>query len=138
MANKNRVLILCTGNSCRSIMAEAILNKLLGDWLECESAGVNFSGKVNQNAKKVLEENSAWQENYYSKSINDVIDRDFDLVITVCDGAKEVCPIFPKAVPKIHVGFVDPDGKEFEVFRDLYNLIIQNLVPTIQKYFNKI
>ena len=133
MKNKvlKKVLILCTGNSCRSIIAEAIINKELGDDIKAYSSGVKASGKVNPNAKKVLEQNNAWDNNYHSKVIEDVLDINYDLVITVCDNAKESCPIFPKQSKVIHIGFEDPDGKEFDEFVKTYNLIKNNLIPKV-------
>ena len=89
-----KVLILCTGNSCRSIIAEAVINKYIPD-VEAMSSGVKASGKVNSNAKKVLQNDGSWSDEYHSKTLDKVIDTHFDLVITVCDNANERCPIFP-------------------------------------------
>jgi arsenate reductase len=131
-----KVLIMCTGNSCRSIIAEALVNAKL-DRIEAKSAGVAPAGKVNPNAKKVLEEHGIWNDKYYSKHLNDVINEDFDLVVTVCDHAKETCPIFPKPVPKIHVGFEDPDGKDYKEFQKTYKEIEKKLLPKIKEFFKK-
>jgi len=125
------VLILCTGNSCRSIIAEALINKELGDKIKAYSSGVKASGKVNPNAKKILEQNNCWKDEYHSKIIEDVLHINYDLVVTVCDNANESCPIFPQNTKVIHVGFEDPDGKEFDEFIKTYNLIEQNLLPKI-------
>ena len=127
------VLILCTGNSCRSIIAEALINKILGANIKCLSSGVKASGKVNPNAKKILEDNDCWKDEYHSKVIEDVLDINYDLVVTVCDNANESCPIFPKNTKVIHLGFEDPDGKEFEEFVKTYQLIKDTLVPIIEK-----
>jgi len=127
-----KVLILCTGNSCRSIIAEALINKYLED-ISAKSSGVKASGKVNPNAKRVLQENNCWDDKYYSKTIDKVIDEDFDLVVTVCDNAKETCPVFPKAVKTVHIGFNDPDGKEYSEFIKTYNEIKETLLPQIKK-----
>jgi len=132
-----KVLVLCTGNSCRSIIAEALINAKL-DEVEAKSAGVNPKGKVNKFAKKVLQENKIWDDKYYSKDINEVINEDFDLVITVCDNAKETCPVFPKPVTKIHIGFKDPDGKDYKEFQKTYKEIEENLLPKIKKFFHPI
>ncbi len=102
-----KVLIMCTGNSCRSIIGEALINRYLNG-VEAYSCGVSPSGRVNPNAKRVLEENSAWRDNYYSKNLDKVIDIDFDLVITGVIIAKETCPICLKAVPIVHIGSIDP------------------------------
>ena len=127
-----KVLVLCTGNSCRSIMAEALINKFL-DEVEAKSAGSNPKGLVNPNAIEVLKEIDAWDDKYYSKKIDDVMNEDFDLVVTVCDKAKESCPMFPKAVKKIHVSFEDPDGKDIEEFRKTRDLIKDKLLKRIKE-----
>ena len=130
------VLILCTGNSCRSIIAEAIINKELENKVKAYSSGTKPSGKVNPNAKKVLEQNDCWRDEYHSKIIGEVLDIEYDLVITVCDNANESCPIFPKNTKVIHVGFEDPDGKEFEEFKKTYQLIKDNLLPIVYNECN--
>ena len=127
-----KVLILCTGNSCRSIIAEALVNaKLQG--VEAYSAGVRASGKVNAYAKKVLEEEGIWKDEYYSKTLDEVINMDFDLVVTVCDHAHETCPMFPRPIPKIHVGFSDPDGKDYGAFILTCKAIESELLPIIEE-----
>ncbi len=126
-----KVLILCTGNSCRSIIAEAVLNKYL-DGVEAFSSGVKASGKVNPNAKKILQENNLWEDRYHSKTLDKVIDEDFDLVVTVCDNAMESCPVFPKNTKVIHVGYEDPDGKNYSAFEKTLKLIKMELTPIIR------
>ncbi|MEA3331396.1 MAG: arsenate reductase ArsC [Campylobacterota bacterium] len=123
-----KVLILCTGNSCRSIIAEAVLNKYL-DGVEAQSSGVKASGKVNPHAKKVLQDDGSWDDKYHSKTIDKVLDSEFDLVITVCDNANESCPTFPHATKVIHVGYEDPDGKNFSAFLKTLKLIKMELIP---------
>jgi arsenate reductase len=135
--NMKKVLVLCTGNSCRSIIAEALINAFLKG-VSAKSAGVNAKGKVNENAKKVLEKHGIWSEEYYSKNIDEVIDEDFDLVVTVCENAKETCPVFPKKTKTIHIGFEDPDGKEFEAFEKTYKEIKTVLLPKIKKVLEQI
>jgi len=127
-----KVLILCTGNSCRSIIAEALINAEL-DGISADSSGVKASGKVNPNAKKVLEEAGIWKESYHSKTLDTVIDNDYDLVVTVCDNAKETCPVFPKAVKTLHISFEDPDGKAYEAFKETLSEIRSVLLPEILK-----
>lgn len=127
---------MCTGNSCRSIIAEALINSYL-DGVKALSCGVAPSGKVNPNAKKVLENNGVWSDKYYSKHLKEVIDIDFDLVVTVCGHAKETCPVFPKPIPKIHVGFDDPDGKEYSEFEKTYSEIKERLLSEIRDYFQR-
>ena len=125
------VLILCTGNSCRSIIAEALINKYL-DGTTAYSSGVAPSGRVNPNAKKVLEKNAAWDSDYHSKILDTLEHINFDLVVTVCGHAQETCPTFPKPTPTIHVGFEDPDGKEYEAFEATYKEIKETLLPKVE------
>ena len=131
-----KVLIMCTGNSCRSIIGEALVNAFV-DGVEAKSCGVAPSGRVNPNAKKVLQEHGIWDESYRSKHLDEVIDEDFDLVVTVCDHAKETCPMFPRPVKKIHVGFEDPDGKPYAAFEATYEEIKEKLLPKIEDEVNK-
>ena len=127
-----KVLIMCTGNSCRSIIGEALINSRL-DGAEAYSCGVAPSGKVNQNAKKILEQNGDWSATYFSKHLDEVIDMEFDLVVTVCGHADETCPSFPRPVKRIHVGFEDPDGKEFSAFEETYKEITEILLPRVKE-----
>ena len=127
-----KVLILCTGNSCRSIIAEALINAEL-EGISADSSGVKASGRVNPNAKKVLEHAGIWKDAYHSKTLDTVIDNDYDLVVTVCGHAQETCPMFPKPVKTIHVGFEDPDGKEFGAFEETYREIEEILLPKVKE-----
>lgn len=128
-----RVLILCTGNSCRSIMAEALINAKLERCVEAYSSGVKASGRVNPYAKELLQEHDMWREEYHSKTIEAIIGIEFDLIVTVCDNAKESCPIFPKPTRTIHIGFEDPDGKGPEAFADTLFEIETRLLPLVEK-----
>ena len=130
---KKNVLILCTGNSCRSIMAEALINAKLGDCIEAQSSGVKASGAVNPNAKALLEKKGYWRDEYHSKVIETVLDTPFDLIVTVCDHAKETCPMFPKAVKTIHVGFDDLSGKAVEEYEKTLNLIEKELLAVVKE-----
>ncbi len=127
-----KVLILCTGNSCRSIIAEALINAEL-EGIDAESSGVKASGRVNPNAKKLLEQKGIWRDEYHSKTLDTVINNEYDLVVTVCDHAHETCPIFPKPVKTIHVGFEDPDGKGFEAFEEIFKEIKEILLPKVKE-----
>lgn len=127
-----KVLILCTGNSCRSIIAEALINAKLERCVEAYSSGVKASGRVNPHAKELLQEHDMWREEYHSKTLETVIDIDYDLVVTVCDNAKETCPMFPKAIKTIHVGFEDPDGKNSEAFVQTMMEIETELLPIVE------
>jgi arsenate reductase (thioredoxin) len=103
-----KVLILCTGNSCRSIMAEAMINHYLGDKWQAFSAGVSPS-RVNPRSIQVLTELGIDTSGLRSKSVTEFLDSDdLDLVITVCDHAKETCPVFFKPVEQVHIGIDDP------------------------------
>ncbi len=133
MNKKKRLLVLCTGNSCRSIMAEALINARLGHCVEAESSGVTASGQVNPEAQALLEREGLWRPEYHSKTIDTVLDRPFDLVITVCDHAKETCPMFPKAVKTIHVGFEDPSGKAPKEYEKTLRLIEKELLPIVER-----
>jgi arsenate reductase len=127
-----KVLILCTGNSCRSIIAEALINKYLNN-MRAYSAGVEATGAVNPLAKRVLADENAWQDDYYSKTLDKITEIGFDLVVTVCDNAHEHCPTFPKRVQVVHVGFEDPDGKGLEAFEATLQSIKQKLLPIVRK-----
>ena len=133
MSQKKEVLILCTGNSCRSIMAEALVNAKLGECVHAQSSGVKASGKVNPHAEALLKKKGYWRDEYHSKVIETVLDTPFDLVITVCDAAKETCPIFEKAVKTLHVGFEDPSGKAEQEYEKTLNLLEKELLPVIEK-----
>lgn len=130
---KKRVLILCTGNSCRSIMAEALINAKLGDSIEAQSSGVKASGAVNPDAKALLETRAYWREEYHSKVIEKVLDTPFDLIVTVCDHAKETCPVFPRAVKIVHISFDDPSGKEFKEYEKALDLMEKELLPAVKE-----
>jgi arsenate reductase len=103
-----RVLILCTGNSCRSQMAEGFLKDWYPDW-EVFSAGTNPSSDVHPKAIKVMEEVNIDISNGYPKDVEIFTMQSFDYIFTVCDNAKESCPVFSGNVKKIvHIGFEDP------------------------------
>lgn len=133
MSTKKQVLILCTGNSCRSIMAEAMINAQLSNCIEAQSSGVKASGVVNPKAQALLVSKGEWRDNYHSKTIQSVVNLAFDLIITVCDDAKESCPIFPNAVKTIHIGFEDPSGKAEGEYEITYKLIQGKLLPIVKK-----
>ena len=105
---KPRVLILCTGNSCRSHMAEGILRAAAGDLLEVLSAGSKPAGYVHPKAIAALAEIGIDISSHTSKSMNDFLDRDIETVITVCGNADQACPVFPGQVNRHHWPFDDP------------------------------
>jgi arsenate reductase (thioredoxin) len=106
-AGKLKILFLCTGNSCRSQMAEGWARHLKGDCVEPYSAGIEIHG-LNSIAVKVMAEVGIDISKNYSKHIDELKGIDFDFVITVCDHANEHCPLFPGKTKVIHVGFDDP------------------------------
>jgi arsenate reductase len=105
--NKLKLLFLCTGNACRSQMAEGWTRHLKGDQIEVWSAGIETHG-LDPKAVKVMAEAGVDISGQRSKHLSEVIDIPFDVVITVCDRARESCPLFPRPVKKIHSGFDDP------------------------------
>ncbi|HEX42590.1 MAG TPA: arsenate reductase ArsC [Phycisphaerales bacterium] len=107
MPDKTRILFLCTGNSCRSQMAEGWARHLKGDVFESYSAGIETHG-LNPNAVKVMAEAGVDISGHKSKHLKDLSEVQFDYVVTVCDNAHESCPIFPGRTRVIHVGFDDP------------------------------
>ncbi len=127
MGNK-KVLVLCTGNSCRSQMAEGYLRYFAGEKAEVYSAGIETHG-VNSKAIEIMKEDGIDISHHTSNNIDEYLDIDFDFVITVCDHAKENCPYFPTKATKIHQNFPDPskeEGTEEELkeqFRQARNLI---------------
>ena len=105
--SKERVLFLCTGNSCRSQMAEGLLRAMAGDRFEVASAGTHPS-TVNPIAVRVMEEAGIYISDHWSKSVDEMAGQKFDFAITVCDNAREACPVFPASVRKLHWSFEDP------------------------------
>ncbi len=115
---KTRVLILCTGNSCRSQMAEGILRHYGGEKFEVESAGSEPS-KVNPLAIQVMGEIGIDISQHRSKHVKEFIGKNFDYIITVCDKANNVCPVFPGPSQRLHWSFPDPKAlQEFRNVRD--------------------
>ena len=111
---KSTVLFLCTGNSCRSQMAEGWARHIPSLYLEPSSAGILAAG-LDPLAIQVMAEVGVDISTQYSKVVSEVWDRDFDLVVTVCDHAAETCPVFPAPVPTIHQGFDDPPSLTAEM-----------------------
>jgi arsenate reductase (thioredoxin) len=115
---REKILILCTGNSCRSQMAEGYL-KSLDKFLQIHSAGTNPASRVNPNAVKVMNEIGIDISMNIPKNVSEFVNQSFDYVITVCDNAKKTCPVFTGDVQhRLHIGFDDPaeaTGTEEEV-----------------------
>ena len=115
---KPAVLILCTGNSCRSHLAEGILRNCVGDLFEANSAGSNPAGYVHPKAIEVMKEIGIDISRHTSKHMNQFLDRKIATVITVCGNADQACPMFPGQVNRYHWGFDDPahaKGTEEEI-----------------------
>lgn len=127
------VLILCTGNSCRSQMAQALVNHDLGPSVRAISAGTKPQPKVADGAIEVLKQAGIATEGLYPKNVDELLDETIDLVVTVCDNAKETCPIFPKPVPSIHMPFHDPHGEPLESFAKVRDEIRAVLIPELKK-----
>ncbi|WP_020405975.1 arsenate reductase ArsC [Hahella ganghwensis] len=104
---RRKLLFLCTGNSCRSQMAEALAKALHGDHFDFYSAGIVAHG-MNPNVEAVMEEVGISMQGHYSKTLEQLSDVAFDYVVTVCDHASDHCPAFPATVSCIHQPFPDP------------------------------
>ena len=132
MSNKKRVLILCTGNSARSQMAEGLLRHLANDRFAVASAGVSPT-HVRPEAIMVMSEIGIDISQHHSKSVDEFTGQEFDYVITVCDNANEQCPIFPGNTERIHWSFDDPAAAEGDeqarlaVFRRIRDEILHRL-----------
>lgn len=142
--NKNKkmnVLFLCTGNSCRSQMAEAIVNDKLSDEWKAFSAGTNPAGYVHPRALEVLKEIDI-DHLGESKHVNQLRDIPFDLVITVCDSAAEECPLWLGKGQVVHQGYIDPaeaSGTEEEimaVFRSVRDQIRVEILELLHEFKN--
>ena len=107
MDYKSKIIFLCTGNSCRSQMAEGWARHLKGNIIEPYSAGV-IAQRLNTRAVRVMKETGVDISQHFSKDIESLIDISFDDVITVCSHAKQLCPVFPRKTRVTHVSFDDP------------------------------
>ena len=126
-----KILVLCTGNSCRSQIAEGYLRHFFGDKAEVYSAGVETHG-VNPQAISTMKEDGVDISNHTSNHIDEYLNIDFDYVLTVCDNAKERCPFFPTKAQKFHHNFNDPakaTGTEEEILQEF-----RTVRDTIKEY----
>ena len=128
-----KVLFLCTGNSCRSQMAEAIVNARMGDAWQAVSAGTKPAGFIHSKALETLAEIGIKHEGR-SKRADEFQDESFDLVVTVCDSAAEECPVWLGKGKKVHHSFPDPaltdDMNDFRAVRDDIEKVILELLKT--------
>ena len=136
---KNRILILCTGNSCRSQMAEGFL-KSFDKNLEVFSAGTNPAKKVNPFAVKAMKEVGIDISNGVAENVDKYLSQSFDYVITVCDNAKETCPVFTgKVKHQLHIGFDDPAdavGTEEEIM-PVYRRVRDEIKKDFYEFYQK-
>ncbi len=127
------VLVLCTGNSCRSQMAEALISHDLAGMARGVSAGTKPQPKVADGAIEALKLAGVPTDALYPKDVDAVINEPIDLVVTVCNNANEACPIFPKPVPRIHLPFHDPHGEPLESFVQVRDDIRARLIPAVRE-----
>jgi arsenate reductase len=135
---KTQVLFLCTGNSCRSQMAEGWLRHLAGDRFAVASAGTK-PGSLNRTAVQVMGECGVDISGHHSKSVDEFVQQAFDCVITVCDNVKESCPVFPGGGRRLHWSFQDPaaaqgtEEQRLAVFRRVRDQIEQRIREFLQQ-----
>ena len=135
---KKKVLILCTGNSCRSQMAEGLLRDINNDEYEVFSAGVNPT-EVNPNAIEVMKEIGINISGQKSKHVNEFTNQTFDIIITVCDNAKESCLIFPGKAERLQWSFFDPAealGSQENLLK-AFKKVRDQIAEKIKGYFSK-
>jgi len=136
---KKKILILCTGNSCRSQMAEGFL-KSFDESLEVYSAGTKPAGKVNPFAVKAMKEVGIDISNGVAEDVDKYLSQSFDYVITVCDNAKETCPVFMGDVKhRLHIGFDDPAdavGTEEDVM-PVYRRVRDEIKSDFYEFYKK-
>ncbi len=135
---KNKVLFVCTGNSCRSQIAEGLLRNMAGDRFDIYSAGSHPS-RVHPNAIAVMDEWDIDISGHKSESIDDYLDVGIDVVITVCDHANELCPVFPVEVEKIHWSIEDPfrDWNSDPLQLDNFRETRRDLNERLQKFIER-
>ena len=133
MTAPKAALVLCTGNSCRSRMAEAIINHDLAGQVCTLSAGTRPQPTVAEGAIESLWLAGLPTDGLHPKDVSAVLNESIDLVVTVCDNAKETCPIFPRPVPSIHLPFHDPHGEPQKSFIKVRDDIRAWLIPTVRQ-----
>ncbi|MDA8092992.1 MAG: arsenate reductase ArsC [Betaproteobacteria bacterium] len=127
------VLILCTGNSCRSQMAEALVNHDLAGRVRAVSAGTRPQLRVADGAIAALQLLGLPTDGLYPKGVDVFFDEPIDLVVTVCDSANETCPLFPKPARRIHLAFHDPHGEPLASFIAVRDDIRARLLPAVRE-----
>jgi len=132
-----KVLVLCTGNSCRSQIAEGYLRHFVGNRAEIFSAGIETHG-VNPRAIATMKEDGIDISSHTSNNISEYTNIDFDFIITVCDNAKERCPVFPSSAQQFHHNFPDPTratGTETEIM-DQFRSVRNQIKGFCKEFFN--
>lgn len=135
---KRKILILCTGNSCRSHMAEGILRHLAGDIFDVHSAGSHPTGYVHPLAIEALAEIGIDISHHESKHLDRFLDAGIDTVITVCGNASDACPVFPGQTQRHHWGFDDPPkaARPGESEKDAFRRIRDEIHKVLQAYID--
>lgn len=137
---QRKALFLCTGNSCRSHMAEGLANHFLGEQWQAYSAGTDPSGYVHPLAVKAMAELGVDISHHRSQHTDHFRDAEFDLVVTVCDHAAENCPLWLGSGKVIHVGFPDPadatgsEAEKMAVFRRVRDGIREQVLPRLEEF----
>ena len=134
---KTKVLFLCTGNSARSQMAEALVNRLRGNQWKAVSAGTHPSGSVHPLAVTVMREIGVDISQAHTKSADEFREASLDLVITVCDSAAEECPLWLGQGKRVHIGFPDPAHGTLDDFRAVRDRIRQQVIPFLDAFEQK-
>ena len=146
MIDKPTILILCTGNSCRSHMAEGILRQAAGDLIDVQSAGSRPAGYVHPKAIETMREIGIDIADHTSKHMNEFLNRQVDTVITVCGNVDQACPMFPGQVNRYHWGFDDPAkaaGTEEDIYaefrrvRDQIKLVFEAYAAGLREGANR-
>lgn len=127
------VLVLCTHNACRSQLAQALLEHDLAPAVRAISAGTQPASEVPAEVFAALRLAGLPAEGLVPKSLDTVLEVPVDLVVTVCDDAKESCPVFPRPVPRLHVAFPDPMGQPLARFLEVRDEIRARLVPAVRQ-----
>jgi len=138
-SRNKRVLVVCTGNSCRSQMAEGWIRHRLGARWEVRAAGTRPMTAIHPLAVRAMAEAGVDISAGHPENVETYLDQPWDLVVTVCDGARKVCPVFPRGPEKLHVSFFDPslvegsDQERMIQFRRVRDEIRDRLLPEVQK-----
>ena len=137
---KLKVLILCTGNSARSQIAESLLRYFVSDRLEVFSAGIEPNSEINPLAIEIMNEIGIDISKQVPRHVKEFLNQDFDFVITTCNNAKKVCPVFPKKTKNIHWNIEDPalakgtKEEQLKVFRKVRDLIYKKIQDFLKEY----